>query len=267
MNYTKIYECLVSKAKLENRKKGGASIYERHHIIPSCMGGSDLPENLVLLTPREHFVCHRLLVKIYPSHIGVNNALWIMINTRADVKNSNQYNTCKRRVVERMVLHNPMFNESYKQKHKETMQIVMQNGFIPYLATEEGRLKSSIRMNSDQHPMKNPIIAAKKVQTDIDRGNESWMTTDRGKEYFREKFKSDQHPLRLKPWNARTAFEVEVELVNGDILHYKMLKEFYDSYGINKDVAAKIIKTGIIPTKHQKKFKRICKRDSSTSAT
>ena len=155
----------------------------------------------------------------------------------------------------------------FQDNVEETMQIVMQNGFIPYLATEEGRLKSSIRMNSDQHPMKNPIIAAKKVQTDIDRGNESWMTTDRGKEYFREKFKSDQHPLRLKPWNARTAFEVEVELVNGDILHYKMLKEFYDSYGINKDVAAKIIKTGIIPTKHQKKFKRICKRDSSTSAT
>ena len=37
---------------------------ETHHIIPFCMGGPDLPENLVKLTAKEHYVCHRLLTRI-----------------------------------------------------------------------------------------------------------------------------------------------------------------------------------------------------------
>lgn len=37
---------------------------EIHHIIPRSLGGSDLPNNLVKLTAREHFVCHLLLVKM-----------------------------------------------------------------------------------------------------------------------------------------------------------------------------------------------------------
>jgi hypothetical protein len=85
------------------------------------------------------------------------------------------------------------------------------------------------------------------------------MTTDKGKSYFSEKWQSDQHPLKLNPWKTRTSFPVEVELVDGTIIQYKMLKLFYEEYSINKDVAAKIIRTGIIPKKHQIKFKRITK--------
>jgi len=40
--------------------------FEKHHIIPKCMGGSDSPDNIVALTAREHFVAHQLLVKINP---------------------------------------------------------------------------------------------------------------------------------------------------------------------------------------------------------
>lgn len=38
--------------------------YEKHHIIPRSLGGEDDEQNLVALTAREHFVCHKLLVKI-----------------------------------------------------------------------------------------------------------------------------------------------------------------------------------------------------------
>jgi hypothetical protein len=40
--------------------------YEKHHILPRCMGGGDEPENLVRLTPEEHYVAHQLLVKMHP---------------------------------------------------------------------------------------------------------------------------------------------------------------------------------------------------------
>lgn len=36
---------------------------ENHHIIPRSMGGNDLKENIVKLTPKEHYVCHLCLTK------------------------------------------------------------------------------------------------------------------------------------------------------------------------------------------------------------
>lgn len=62
LNYKKIYDAIVERAK--NRASKG--YVERHHINPKCMGGSDDPDNLVALTPEEHFLAHVLLVKIFP---------------------------------------------------------------------------------------------------------------------------------------------------------------------------------------------------------
>lgn len=77
MNYAKIYKSIIEKSKSERRSKGGEIYYESHHIIPDFMfanrkrkgpkghlrGNPDDPKNLVLLTPREHILCHVLLAK------------------------------------------------------------------------------------------------------------------------------------------------------------------------------------------------------------
>ena len=42
-------------------------IYERHHIKPRCVGGTDDIFNLVDLTPREHYIAHKLLAEEYPN--------------------------------------------------------------------------------------------------------------------------------------------------------------------------------------------------------
>lgn len=65
MDYNKIYYQLIERAKTEKREKGNGVYYEKHHIIPRCLGGTDEKNNLVLLTGDEHFVAHLLLVKIY----------------------------------------------------------------------------------------------------------------------------------------------------------------------------------------------------------
>ena len=65
MNYKKIYYELIEKAKLKNRKKGDGGYYEKHHIVPRCFGGDNKKENLILLTYREHFLAHLLLVQSY----------------------------------------------------------------------------------------------------------------------------------------------------------------------------------------------------------
>ena len=61
--YTKWYLNIISNAK-SNVNNKNETYFEKHHIIPRSCGGIDSKENLVLLTAREHFICHILLVKM-----------------------------------------------------------------------------------------------------------------------------------------------------------------------------------------------------------
>lgn len=74
MEYKKIYNQIVERAK--NREIEGYT--EKHHIIPKCMGGGDEKENLVKLTAKEHFLCHKLLCEIYPNNRDLWYALFLM---------------------------------------------------------------------------------------------------------------------------------------------------------------------------------------------
>lgn len=67
--YTRIYYSIVSNAQQQTRKKLKRDhpdhiYYDRHHIIPKCLGGNNEKLNLVLLTGQEHFICHWLLTKM-----------------------------------------------------------------------------------------------------------------------------------------------------------------------------------------------------------
>ena len=78
MNHGAIYNSIIQKAKSEDRKKGKGMYYERHHIIPKCLGGKDIKENLILLTAKEHYLCHKLLCEIYPENDKLAFAFWNM---------------------------------------------------------------------------------------------------------------------------------------------------------------------------------------------
>lgn len=85
MNYRQIYNNIISRAKQElnlglriKRKKDNLDYvyYEGHHIIPKCVGGEGSSknwyhDNIVPLTPKEHFLAHKLLLELYPNHAGV----------------------------------------------------------------------------------------------------------------------------------------------------------------------------------------------------
>lgn len=47
-----------------NKYKDFDGFTEKHHIIPKSMGGTDNDENIALLSPRVHYICHWLLTKM-----------------------------------------------------------------------------------------------------------------------------------------------------------------------------------------------------------
>ena len=74
MNYLKCYTSLIDHYK----KVIIDGYYEKHHILPSCMGGTNDPENLLLLPTKAHFVAHHLLYKAYPENRKLAHAFAMM---------------------------------------------------------------------------------------------------------------------------------------------------------------------------------------------
>jgi len=61
MNYIELYSKLIENA----RNRSVPNLIEMHHITPKCMGGTNAEDNLIALTPKEHYVAHHLLYKIH----------------------------------------------------------------------------------------------------------------------------------------------------------------------------------------------------------
>jgi hypothetical protein len=84
--YTSWYYSIIDRAS--SRILPDDTYTEMHHIIPKSLGGSNKLDNLVKLTAREHYICHRLLPKMTVGNFRKKMvyALWCIVN----VKNNNQ---------------------------------------------------------------------------------------------------------------------------------------------------------------------------------
>lgn len=95
--YERWYYNIIKNAKCQIRFRNDGYYYENHHIIPSSLGGLDSPENLVLLTAREHLICHWLLCKFTS---GENKAKMVYaFAMMCNVKNHHQKRYVARSVM------------------------------------------------------------------------------------------------------------------------------------------------------------------------
>lgn len=122
MNYHNIYDLLISKAQYRVVE----GYVERHHIIPKSLGGSNKKHNRVCLTAREHYIAHRLLVKMYAHHPDrqaykkMVYAMWFLSKTLIDQRkvSSRAYENAR----QAFSVCNPQKDEDrkalFREKHK-----------------------------------------------------------------------------------------------------------------------------------------------------
>jgi hypothetical protein len=72
MNYEAHYLKLVELHGVVSKPLKG--YFERHHVLPKCMGGKDDYENLIYLDARCHLLAHWLLMKAFPEVKGLKTA-------------------------------------------------------------------------------------------------------------------------------------------------------------------------------------------------
>lgn len=123
MKYKIIYDALVKRAKDEELcGKRNEGYFEKHHILPKSLNGTNDETNLVKLTYKEHFIAHLLLTKIFlkdsVAHRKMVFALWRMMHGKHKIKNSSKtYELTRQEFVDAMKEIN-----SFKQKGSNNSQ-------------------------------------------------------------------------------------------------------------------------------------------------
>lgn len=93
--YSKWYFNIINNPILENYN-------ENHHIIPRSCGGSDDANNLVMLSARQHFICHLLLPKMMRLQKHKNSMLFALrlMSFTTDPFNNRRYKIKSSRLIE-----------------------------------------------------------------------------------------------------------------------------------------------------------------------
>ena len=181
--YLTIYFNLINKAKnriIEDH-------IEKHHIIPKCLGGSNKIENLVSLTPKEHFICHKLLIKITDgkSKRKMCYALWRMCHNSK---------------------HHKRFISSKDYDYARKMFIDSNKGYTP---TEESKLKFSKSTTGKPRPWAKDAIskhhAMIKSGEKINHSIKRWQVIDPdGKIHIVDNLSAFCKERKLSPGNFTT---------------------------------------------------------------
>jgi len=189
MDYKHIYDKLILKARLENRNKSDLVYFEAHHIKPKSFGGEGdcrniNHPNIVLLTPKEHYVAHLLLSYIYPDSPAMQTALWNMLTTKQNVRykpSSRTYAQIRERYIKLTKgVTNPFYGQCHTEesklkislkakgntrwlgkKHNENSKLKLSECRKGKLLTDETKLKISNSIKGGKHYNAKPIICIK----------------------------------------------------------------------------------------------------------
>jgi len=96
--YTRIYFSIIETAR--SRVLSKDHYKETHHIIPRSMGGDNSSGNLVDLTAREHFICHKLLVRMTEGESRGKMAFALVL--MSGKRGSKIYDSTKKLLAERV---------------------------------------------------------------------------------------------------------------------------------------------------------------------
>lgn len=199
MDYHKLYNKIISNARHEMRVKGGGVYYERHHIIPRCIGGTDDVSNLVLLTAREHFIVHMILVEMYP----VNSIEWhklvnatsmfmqISSNHSRYILSSRQYERIKKLLSDSKK--GVPRSQAVKDKISQTKRKNL------YIASDRHREMMSKRMTGENNPMygKTHSESARKKMHDARIGKKNPVVSESNRKRTGTETKSTRPIIQL----------------------------------------------------------------------
>lgn len=194
--YTKWYINIIKTAIIRT----DINVFELHHILPKSfdIGGEKDKNNLVKLTQREHFVCHKLLHRMMSDKILKRKmyfAIWQMSNRGLISRSSREYE--KNRIAFSEIMVDLWQTESYRNK-----QSAAQDGKYS-VENREANAARGRQYYIDNPEQKHRVVAVfREAHKNIDHSSDEWLDRSLKSKETKEKVKkihqSDSHRLQCK---------------------------------------------------------------------
>lgn len=178
MDYKRIYDSLMSVAIERAWSKGSMPLLERHHIVPKSAGGDNSKSNLVYLTPREHFVAHKLLWKCSPTRANLFAYIAMTRMSKLGTKRCNSRDVERARRIaaqlssERMIESNPSTGKFGRDSPKHIGLWVTPAG--TFESVSQAAIANGIGRSSIQRRCRNPDNVITADRLGIENRGKSW---------------------------------------------------------------------------------------------
>ena len=149
--YTKWYKSIIANAIQRVNNDGS---FEKHHIIPKSLGGTNIATNLVKLTPKEHYICHLLLTKMVEG--AARQKMWyahymMMRGINRYKPTARMYDIARRNLVEANKLRpGPSLGKKMSEETKQKISR-SQKGIPKGPKTDEHKAKLGKYIRTDRH--------------------------------------------------------------------------------------------------------------------
>lgn len=192
--YTKWYLQICSEPYTED-------ILENHHIIPKCLGGSNDTNNLVMLSPKAHFICHWLLTKMMKKEAHKQKMFYafnFMLCKPKDLK-ERRYYPCSRvyQIAKKyMYQNNPNNHLGVREKISQARKKAWENPTKAMLDGIEKMRKSKIGKAPSNKGIVGVVIVSEKTK-------KIWSEQRVGRKWYTDGVKS----YFIKPENAKPEYK------------------------------------------------------------
>lgn len=170
--YTTIYYKIINKARTQTRVKNSDHYFESHHIIPKSLGGVNTKDNKVLLTFKEHYICHRLLVKMLSDINHINKmkyALYVLCKSNdLQIRNMSYHQKMICLEHNRQASKNRNHKPNLGNKHSEmTKELLRQKSTGRKLSTDaKQKISQNNKLTNKSRGDKNRLALSGKVKSD-----------------------------------------------------------------------------------------------------
>lgn len=255
------YDRIISQSLMKSR-----SVYtETHHIVPRSFfkqsnstgwldGNPDDSHNLVELTPREHYVCHKLLVRMTTgvAQRKMISALWRMANSRKEHNfiTSREYQSIRELAVNNIKLTlkelwlNPEFrarqierlsNQDRRTKIRNKMAEIRNR---PEIKQKQSEINKSLWSNAE-YKAKRLLVLAEVNRRPEKRKAQSLANKNLWTEEKRQTHIDKMKEIRRRPENIERQKEINLERYMSqnerDLQRKRMLKAHEDNPQLRED--------------------------------
>jgi hypothetical protein len=176
--YTKWYVDIVTKIKLSNYTDEGYT--EEHHILPKSLNfiinkTCDINnlDNVITVQPREHFILHLLLTKMFVSNSSINQKMNFAFHQMRLCNKYQQRRYINSRFFDKLKREKPSYIRLYREDKvryvcpvdSDTINLLLRDGYS-YIMTPEykiGRVGNMKGLKHTEETRKKMSEAAKKV--------------------------------------------------------------------------------------------------------